>query len=156
MKKEIENIISQSKVRLLLLFASFIFFSLGCYKSISHSELDKANEYFVNGKYEMALPIYQKLYTKKQYTFDSLYNLGFIYYYEKKDLVKAEPIFAQTLKLYPNSAILHNAMSQLFLDRGQLEDAVIEYKKTVSYNNNRIFTINSNRVRDLLKEQGKS
>jgi tetratricopeptide (TPR) repeat protein len=114
------------------------------------------NKYFTQGKYEQALKIYEEAIGQGVASFDVLFNVGWIYYYEQKDYQKAERIFNKALSIYPNNDILHSTLSQLYFDMNKLAEAVIEYKTAVNFAKGRIITINANKARQLLKQQGKS
>ncbi|MFC1515025.1 tetratricopeptide repeat protein [Candidatus Omnitrophota bacterium] len=114
------------------------------------------NKHFLNKEYDKAAELYEKAIDKGFRSFDVFYNLGFIYYHEKKDLAKAENVFRQGLEVYPQEGLLHATLSQLYFEMNNFPKGVEEYKLAAKYGVGRPLTIYTEKVKELLRQQGKS
>jgi tetratricopeptide (TPR) repeat protein len=144
-------------------FQSFLCFCLvfvfTCCSSNKNDQLDLANlgnKYYIEHNYEKALKLYEEAIKNNYRSFDVFYNLGSIYYYEKKDFKKAEEIFKKALLVHPNDDILHFTLSQLYFDMDNLSEGVKEYKLAVKLCQDRPLTINANKTKELLSREGKN
>lgn len=149
-----------NKFKNFILFSTvfiFLFFYLACERKNNELDLvELANNHYVEHNYDEALKIYEEALKKGYKNFEIYHNLGSIYYYEIKDFKKAEEVFKKGLLIYPNEDILRYALSQLYFDMDNLSEAVKEYKLAVKLARGRPLSINANKTRELLKNQGKN
>ncbi len=127
-----------------------------CSDGVNNNPAGVGNNFFISKHYTEAQKAYELALTKGYRTFDIYSNLGFIYYYEVKDYMKAEKILKEGIKNYPGIDILHSMLSQLYFEIGNFDLAIKEYKKAVELGRDRIITINMEKAKQLLKNEGKS
>ena len=87
-----------------------------------------ADTYLLAGDYELAIDVYLKLMEINPDIAEVYSGLGMIYTYKKEHL-KAEKYLLKSVSLQPNNAFFRANLLTFYLDTGQTEKAVEEYKK---------------------------
>ena len=95
----------------------------------AHEELAQA--YIAKRDFENAAAELQRVIALSPRNEDAYYRLGMIYL-EEKIPVKAQDVFAQLLKIDPNSAPGHGGLADALANQQQNRDALEEYKRTAA------------------------
>jgi tetratricopeptide (TPR) repeat protein len=143
----------------LVIFIPLTFLNLNLSSYANNDALfysEQGDKYYADSKYDLALEAYTKALNSGYMSTYMLNNLGFIYHYEKKDYEKAKEMFEKSLSINPENDWAHFSLSQLYLDMGDLEKGIEEYRNYVDYSKYDKTPINVDRVRELLLERGKS
>ncbi|HMN19042.1 MAG TPA: tetratricopeptide repeat protein [Candidatus Moranbacteria bacterium] len=100
--------------------------------ALAHNNL--ANALRDQRKYQEAAQHYEKAMEISPAMLSAYVNLGSVYQYSLKDMVKAAEVYERGIKNNPNSADLYMLLAILKEQVGDKEDAAISYRKVLEIN----------------------